>query len=99
MGSCLEGYSSQKLKNRINDVTFRVSMTRLLVKQLMIRRWMSKERVTDGRIDMKFVIDRLNSIAHYPSMDNFGKISLLEDFISELLGFEKEEDDEFRKST
>ena len=54
---------------------------------------MSKERVTDGRIDMKFVIDRLNSIAHYPSMDNFGKISLLEDFISELLGFEKEEDE------
>jgi hypothetical protein len=65
----------------------------------MIRRWMSKERVTDGRIDMKFVIHRLQSIAHYPAMDNFGKVGMLEDFISELLGFEKEEDDEFRKST
>ena len=60
---------------------------------------MSKEKVTDGRIDMKYVIHRLESIAHYPGMYSFGKIGMLEDFISELLGFEKEEDDEFRKST
>jgi len=52
---------------------------------------MSKERVTDGRIDMKFVINRLESIAHYPAMDNFGKVLLLEDFIEELLAtFERE---------
>lgn len=52
---------------------------------------MNKERVTDGRIDMKFVIHRLKSIAHYPAMDNFGKVLLLEDFIEELLAtFERE---------
>ena len=50
---------------------------------------MSKERVTDGRIDMKYVIHRLESIAHYPGMYSFGKVGMLEDFISELLGFEK----------
>ena len=60
---------------------------------------MSKEKVTDGRIDMKYVIHRLESIAHYPGMYSFGKVGMLEDFISELLGFEKEGDDEFRKST
>ena len=60
---------------------------------------MSKERVTDGRIDMKYVIDRLKSIAHYPAMDNFGKISMLEDFISELLEtFGREGGDTFSKA-
>jgi hypothetical protein len=52
-----------------------------LVKQLKIRRWMNKERVTDRRIDMEFVIHRLTSITSRPGLDNFGKISLLEDFI------------------
>ena len=52
---------------------------------------MSKERVTDGRIDMEFVINRLASITSRPGLDNFGKISLLEDFIEELLAtFEME---------
>ena len=60
---------------------------------------MSKERVTDGRIDMKFVINRLQSIAHYPAMDNFGKISILEDFIEELQRtFGREGGDTFSKA-
>ena len=60
---------------------------------------MSKERVTDGRIDMKYVIHRLESIAHYPGMYSFGKIGMLEDFISELLEtFGREGGDTFSKA-
>tara|TARA_R100000656_G_scaffold53167_3_gene42117 strand:- start:2676 stop:2870 length:195 start_codon:yes stop_codon:yes gene_type:complete len=60
---------------------------------------MSKEVATNGRIDMKFVIHRLESIAHYPAMDNFGKISMLEDFIEELLEtFGREGGDTFSKA-
>jgi hypothetical protein len=60
---------------------------------------MSKEAANNGRIDMKFVIHRLESIAHYPAMDNFGKVSMLEDFISELLEtFGREGGDTFSKA-
>ena len=60
---------------------------------------MSVTPVPDGRIDMKFVIHRLESIAHYPAMDNFGKVSMLEDFISELLEtFGREGGDTFSKA-
>ena len=59
----------------------------------------SLEKVPDGRIDMKFVIHSLESIVHYPAMDNFGKISMLEDFISELLEtFGREGGDTFSKA-
>ena len=59
----------------------------------------SLEKVPDGRIDMKFVIHRLQSIAHYPAMDNFGKISILEDFIEELQAtFGREGGDTFSKA-
>ena len=60
---------------------------------------MSEEVPTNGRIDMKFVIHRLKSIAHYPAMDNFGKISMLEDFIEELQAtFGREGGDTFSKA-
>ena len=60
---------------------------------------MSEDIPTNGRIDMKFVIHRLQTIAHYPAMDNFGKVSMLEDFISELLAtFGREGGDTFSKA-
>ena len=58
-----------------------------------------KEKVPDGRIDMKYVIHRLRSIPSRPGLDNYGKISLLEDFISELLEtFGREGGDTFSKA-
>jgi hypothetical protein len=54
--------------------------------QLKIRREMtSRERIPDGRIDMKYVIHRLGLIENHLTLDNFGKISLLSDFREDLM--------------
>jgi len=45
----------------------------------------SKERLPDGRIDMKYVIHRLGLIENHLTLDSFGKITLLSDFREDLM--------------